>query len=527
MAKRLMTLEDLYLYYSSNTKSSHFSAKNEGDTIVVQVNGLVNFEETDSDTEGLCPVTLRACHDLDNVNGSFISKENLEAALPSFSNRPILGYIHSVNGQDEFYDHRMHLDDDGEIVYDEKPIGIIPESANAHLEYNEKLGKDQVVVNGYIFEEYSTAADIIRRDGECSVSVELSIRELSYDAKEKRLNIENFYFSGVTALGKTPEGKEVKPGMVGSNMKLADFKLKNSESCFSESNVLDMLEKISDKLDMISAYSINENSTKGGNKMLESLLEKYNKAIEEIEFEYEGLSDEELEAAFSQAFDKAEDEGDDPSSEENTNESEGKSDDTTEDGCEECKFSKTFELSHDDIKCGLYGLLEVVEASDNDWYCITNVYDDHFVYEGIFTNAIYGQRYIKDGDNLSFEGERYALHKELLTDSEYAQLNDMRSNYAEISDKLQKYEEEPQKMEILNSQKYGYVAETEEFAGLVADHFDLSIDDVTAKANEILLSYADKGALKFSVADEENKVANKKLPVVNKKSSRYGNLFSK
>ena len=37
--KRLLTLEDLYNYYSSNSKSSHFSAKDNNDNIVVQVNG--------------------------------------------------------------------------------------------------------------------------------------------------------------------------------------------------------------------------------------------------------------------------------------------------------------------------------------------------------------------------------------------------------------------------------------------------------------------------------------------------------
>ena len=107
----------------------------------------------------------------------------MEAALPSFSNRPILGYIHKVvtdenpDGQWEFYSHNMHENENGELVYDEYPIGIIPESCNAQLVYDEEKEKTYCEVDGYIFEEYSKAAEILEREGECFVSVELSIRE--------------------------------------------------------------------------------------------------------------------------------------------------------------------------------------------------------------------------------------------------------------------------------------------------------------------------------------------------------------
>ena len=130
----------------------------------------------------------------------------MKAALPSFANRPILGFIHEVDGEPEFYAHNMHIGEDDEIIYDEIPVGIIPESGEPHLEVNEDNGKTYVVVNGYIFEDYTKAADILRKHGECYCSVELSIRELSYDAAEKVLNIEDFWFSGVTVLGFDEEG---------------------------------------------------------------------------------------------------------------------------------------------------------------------------------------------------------------------------------------------------------------------------------------------------------------------------------
>ena len=251
MNRRLLTLDDLYSYYSSTLTSSHFSSKDTNSAIVVQVDGKLNFEEN-SDTDGLLPVVLQSCHIGKNLNGSNIKKEVMEKALPSFKNRPILGYIHEVDGQYEFYGHNMHLDEDDNVVYDEIPVGIVPESCNAHLEYDAEKDNTYCVINGYLFEEYTQAADILRREKECSVSVELCIREMSYQAKEKYLDIEDFFFSGVTILGKNSNGEVVKPGMAHSNIKLSDFSAENN-SMFSSSDVneklIDTLEKLNATLE--------------------------------------------------------------------------------------------------------------------------------------------------------------------------------------------------------------------------------------------------------------------------------------
>ena len=202
MCRRLLTLDDLYDYFVANKMDSfHFNAAESHQSVVVQVDGSLSFKKTEKDTEALMPVVLQSCHIGNNRNKSAISEKSMKAALPSFANRPIMGYIHEVDGQPQFYTHNMHIDENDEIVYDEYPVGVIPESGNPHLEYDEEKDKTYVVVNGYIFEEYSKAAEILRREEKCSCSVELSILELSYDSKAKVLNLESFYFSGVTILG--------------------------------------------------------------------------------------------------------------------------------------------------------------------------------------------------------------------------------------------------------------------------------------------------------------------------------------
>ncbi len=238
----------------------------------------------------------------------------------------------------------------------------------------------------------------------------------------------------------------------------------------------------------------------------EELLEKYSKTVEEITFEYEGLSDEELEAAFAEAFDVHEPE-------------------------ETKDFQKVFTISHEDIKSALYALLAPYEETDNDWYYISAVYDDYFAYEGWCNGSIYGQNYTKEGDNVSFSGERFTLHRELLTDSEYAELQTMRSNYSSIKSELEKYqaaEENAKKDKLFESEDYSSISAKEEFIELKENHKDFSLEELTSKLDSMLLSYAKSGELKFSVKEKEEKKSKNRLPLMeSKKSGRYGNLFNK
>ena len=517
--KRLRYIEDLYDFYSNKYKrSTKFSAEKTGEPLVVQVHGRINFDESNKNKDGLLPVHLQSCHTDLNVNGSNIESSVMEAALPSFSNRPILGYIHKVTtdenpeGQWEFYSHNMHEDENGDVVYDEYPIGIIPESCNAQLVYDEEKKKTYCEVDGYIFEEYSKAAEILQREEECSVSVELSIRELSYDAKQKFLNIEDFWFSGVTILGKTPQGNEVKPGMTGSNIKLADFSSKNN-SLFEdyESKMVELQARIENLetacFNKEQNSSVRTLSKEGGNKesmtKFEKLLAKYNKTVEDVTFDYSELSDEELEAKFAEVFGEDnntdgdnsgdntvnEPSNDNEGDEENTTEPEGTTDGDNEgEGQNFENMTKTFEISHDDIRYALYNLLSSYEDADNEWYYITGVYDSYFVYESWDGGKIYGQKYTKDNDNVSFDGERYNLHKEYLTDSEYTEIQDMRSNYSSVVEELNTYKSAEvfaDKMTVFDDEAYSEYLDTDEFKALMSE------DSVNKYSKEELSEKAD------------------------------------
>lgn len=525
MGRKLLTLSDLYDFYFKQNKSVVFNAADEDTEIVVQVGGSINFDKTDK-TNGLMPVILQACHTEKNLNRSSISDKVMKDALASFANRPILGFIHDVDGQPEFYSHNMH-DEDGEIVYDEFPVGVIPESCKAKIEYDKEKDKKYVVVNGYIYEEYSKAAEILRREGECSVSVELSVDQLSYDANEKVLIIEAFTFSGVTILGKDEDGEDINPGMSGANIKIADFSAENN-------SLIEQIKALNERLD---AFNINleEGGKNADMNKFEELLEKYGKTADEIEFEYEGLSDDELEEAFANAFDEddeadlnSDDNDDEPSEEfEEDDDSDGNDEEDATDSYE-IKYSvndKEFAVSLNDKIYALQTLVnDTYSEADGAYYSVI-VYEKDLVMLDMWVGLSYRQSYKERAGVFSLVGDRVAVHAVYVTDDEEKKLNNMKSNYEEISDKLAHYEDEPKKMEILDSDDYSLIADNEDFVDLKKqeNHFELSVDEVSAKADAILTQAAKNH--KFSAGGDE-KSGVKPLPVqTKKKTKRYGSIF--
>ena len=499
MNKKLLTLDDLYRFYSTKKKSMKFDSSKSGEPIVVQVEGKMTFEQ-DETTEGLTAVTLQACHTERNLNASSISFETMQnKMLPTFKNRPILGYIHDVNDEPQFYGHNMHIDEEtDELVYDEIAVGIIPETNNARLEYDSKEDRYNVIVDGYLFDDYTKAVQILEREQECSVSVEIAVKTMSYDVKSKVLNIEDGYFSGVTILGMDENGNTIKPGMANSNIRLKDFAESNN-SIFSDmteeehSKLIDTLERLNTTLSKFNNIDDATASTKDYGKEENNNVENeklVNEEVTEVEETEETIVTETESTEETTVVNEEETVEENPEvveveeikveeeaaevTEENTDNGEvsDSSEAETFEVTEEVKnFSKTFELSHDDIRGALYELLKPYEEADNEWYWIMEVFNDHFVYQGL-TGKYYGQDYSTEGDTVSFEGERYELYLEYLKASEKAELDNMRSNYSSIQAELNKYKEAEayaDKMTVFEDESYSNYLETDEFKELMSE----------------------------------------------------------
>lgn len=483
MKNRLLTLGDLYDYFEKEGKDVVFSSLIANTFFAVQIPGKAIFEDTS--TEGLTKCHIKAMHAGDNKNHIYFADDVMKNALPSFKTRPILGNIREVNGQLEFGGHDFYEETDpdtGEVkrIYEERPIGVTSSIEEPYTEYDSEQDKYYVHVEGYLFDDYSDAKEIIKREGGISdVSMEINIEQLSYNAAKHTMEVQQFRNTGITVLGKDDFGEEIDPAMVGANITLTDFEAdENSSAYFNVVNTKEFAETV-DKLQKILATFQDTKSQKGGEKpgmtKFEELLSKYNKTAEDITFKYESMSDEELEAKFAEVFDDSGDsgEGSSPSSEpdsgdegESSTESAegtgsesdtgsdeepiaesvvGGSDSDSSSGSDDISTKKkiysitdpsgkTFSVSLNDKIGAVSQLVNATYADeDNDYYFCT-VYDDSVVMESWCTGKLYKQSYTDENGTFSLTGERVEVFTEYLTAEEQNTLKVIRGEYAELKE---------------------------------------------------------------------------------------------
>lgn len=555
MGKQILTLDNLYQFYLQKNETLTFSSKESGMPIVVTTKGY--FEASESDMPGMLKLALKVCHINTNRNGSHISKENMEKAMPTLKYRPILAHIHELeDGTKDFYAHNMeiieHEDGKTEVKYIEKQVGCYT-ADKPWFEYDENMDKTYVRAYAVIPEQYTETADIIRRKNGTKVSCELVINELSYNAKEKYLDLTDFYFGGTTLLGVDDEGNEIGEGMLGSRADITDFCFKEPVFTYQD-KMIEVLEKLN-----MTLSNFNTNTQKGGNDNMnkfEELLAKYGKTAEDITFEIDGLSDEDLEAKFAETFECADNTDDsidnaDVDDEGTDDDSDGEDSADAEDGADgadgddasvptEEKFTKTFaiELSHDDIRYALYNLISVYDEEDNDWYSIRSVYDDYFYMYGWKNDKLYKLGYSVDGENVSLEGDRQEMFEIIVSESEKLAIDKMRENYAALEEKyngLVKFKADTeaaqlqaQKDAIFANEEFKSVLETKAFKKLVENSKDYTVDECEQKAKDILEDF-NSFASNFAAHNETK--TSKTLGLnfnakPSKKKVAYGGLFA-
>lgn len=539
MDKKYLTIDDLYNFFEEQGKDFVFNVTDQHDTqYVIDINARMSFAENED--PDLLPVHLQACHTGENVNHCYISDDSMNKALASLINKPILGFIYKDDDNEyQFRSHDMHKEN-GEIVYDEVIVGYLPESSNPHIKYDEEKKKNFVEVDGYIVEKYTKAADILRREEYCQVSVEMAVNEMAYDAKTHILNITDFAFTGVTILGRFEDGTEVQAGMAGSNITIREVSFEEQQAKIDE--LARQVAEIQNSLHI-------ENSEKGGKESLmkfDELLEKYNKTAEDVTFEIEGLSDEELEAKFAEEFGEAQ-----------TEDEEAGTPDSEEGGAAEAESEATvvveeaeapaepvaditasittgdnvatFGLSLDEKNRAIHELVNITYGeADNDYYFVDVFEDDGYVImKSWCTERAFKQNIERNADQYSLVGDRVEVFSIWVTEEEKNSINTMRNSYDDMASKLQNYESESDKMNILNEDVYSKVRETEEFTKLAefSTHFEMSVDEVRKKADSILLEESKREAIEFAAQNAQTTY--KRTPVESKSTGRYGNMFSK
>lgn len=559
--RRILTLDDLYNLLVLKNQNFKFSKEKKEVGLIIGLEGNLTFNK-DTLKDGLVPIHLKAAHCGKNKNHSKITEAAMKRNLNSIKNRPILAYIHQIEMDGETKDvfgwHAMHEDDDGNIIYDEIPCGHIPSDAKPSLIYDSDADKKYIEVDGYLYTEYTKAVEILEdSEGQCPVSVEIDVNDFSYDAKEKLLSIDDFIFKGTTILGYYEDGTEVQPAMEGANISLMNFTMSNN------------------------SFEINQNSMKGGNEemnLFEQLLEQYNVTVEDITFDYENMSDEELTAKFEEVFGSAqetsdstptknfdgEETGGETTGEEQTGEQTGDDDDdddNDDDDDEEEQVTvvndeipvkkinasednqtnvinysvngKEFSVSLNDKIYALSTLVnEAYSESDNAYYSVI-VYDKELVMVDYWSGAAYRQSYSERSGVFSLKGDRVPVHAIYVTDTEEQKLDDIRSNYSTISAQLKKYqdaEEQLNKENIINSSDWELISNSEEFAQIKEHFAEYSVEELQAKCDQLLLSYIKSNTTRMSEIPKDTTTKQKfgvfRFPQTTSiENKRYGNLF--
>ena len=541
-----ITIDAFYDYLVKQGNSVKFSKDDfvGGSFVAVGLEGTLSFSQ-DTSKDGLVKTHLKAAHVGKNKNHSQITYSSMKKNLKSIKNRPILAYIHQleVDGEQKnvFGWHAMHEGDNGEIVYDEIPVGHVPTDAKPELVYDADKDKEYIETDAYLYESYTKAPEILMdADGQCPVSVEIDVYDFSYDAKEKILNIDNFVFKGITILGYYEDGSIVEPAMEGANISLLNF-----------------------DVDKKATFEIDQNSTKGGKNemdLFEQLLQQYNVTVEDVTFDYENLTDEELKAKFEEMFgskpeeetpDSNFDDGDSEGSEdpdENDEEDSEQSNDTiVQDEAPLSSIKKNNSVNENTIVYSIndkefsvslndkiYALSVLVNdaysENDNAYYNVV-VYDKELVMVDCWNGTAYRQSYNERAGVFSLKGDRVPVHAIYVTDTEEQQLDDIRSKYSTMSEELAKYqkaEEDSRKEAIINSEDWEVISDSAEFAQIKEHISEYSADEIQNKCDALLLSFAKSNSKKTHIAKDTNQHKFSLFRIPEGKGAeykRYGNIF--
>lgn len=520
MANLVFTPDELLSYFEKNPNAV-FDLKENGDSIVVKSDGECIFFEEDDDeydaTEGLVKTKLKVCHTLLNANKSYITTENMKRAMPSLANRPILGNVIQLDdGTYDFHSHDVEVDEDGNETQIQRAIGVIPESNNATLEYDNKMKKTYVVVDGWVYEGYSNKGlEILKKKKKCKVSCELGVNDISYNAKEKRIDINDFYFRGVTILGSEKDGTPIQEGMKGSNITLC-----NSADSDTYEEVLGLLKEMNTTIS--NHFKLNE---EGGNGVSNTQVN--------TNTETEGTDDVVNTDDVTVVKNESVTEG----TTQTENDTQNEKEETLKYSVEFEGETLNFEVSMNDKIRQLNRLVtNTYYDEDNVWYDVV-VYDNYLVMTNSYRNKHYKQDYSFENDTYSLVGERVKVVPTFVTEEEQATIDELRANYDTVTNELNSYkekEEKENKEKLFNSDDYSKIRDTEEFKELKENMDKYSLEECAKKSDEILLSYVKSNKISFaeeSVDDKSSKVSKKQVSFSKADDSKkdeykpYGDLF--
>ena len=232
---------------------------------------------------GAC--SIRVMYPGENRNRTFISKDTVEKAIPTLYNCPVV--CHYMVEEDKIGGHDVafvNTDNGMRMINLTEPVGVIPSGAQYRWETVEENGEEReyLVVDGILWKR-SNAYSKLKRDGISGQSMEITVN--SGKSVDGVYQIYDFYFTAFCVLG-----EDVEPCFESANVEV--FSLEQYKARFEQ-----MMDEFKKEYSTSSIFS-----SKGGegNVNLTEMMAKYGLTETDIDFDTEGMSEEELEAKFAE-----------------------------------------------------------------------------------------------------------------------------------------------------------------------------------------------------------------------------------
>lgn len=399
---------------------------------VNKINLPVNLEFSDVTDSRFKKAKIWVAHTGENLNNSYFEKEVLEEMATTLAGIPIVGYIEATNddGDEDFSDHRSEIvikSNGVKIRYAGHAYGFVPPNCTYSFEIRD--GKEWLTTEGYVWTKFTDAMQImLDTNGVKSQSMEVDqVKGQTDDIG--RLEVQSARFSALCILG-----DNVPPAMTGSTIEFFSNKKDQYQFELDEMFKAFQLEKgdsiVVDKDETVveepkGDFTADEPEVKedGENKDFTEDNTTEPEVTEPAQGEPEPT---EPEATFS----------------ENEDTDEGAGDEQTFSVNEEDKFiALNFELSHDDIRRGIYSVLND-SLGEREYGYVTNVFDGHFIFEKTsytdegYTERFFNVTYTKENGTVIL-GKEEEVFSMFLNADEKAKVKGYREKIASLEAQLE------------------------------------------------------------------------------------------
>ena len=511
-------------------------------------NGSSIYEIEDLNTS-FAKGTLKIMYTGENRNGSCINRDVVEKALPSLYNVPIVSHYIFEENAIGGHDIGIERDDSGELKFVQytEPCGVVPESAVFEF-VNEE---DE---NG-IEHEYLVAKDILlwKRqnvyshivndlDGKVDHSMEIRIVNGFVDNKTNCYTITDFEFQALCLLEK------VSPCFEGSELELYSAENFRDQMNQMMSEFKAMFSAINSESSENDIDAGRQNSTKGGccSLDIEKILNEYGLTTEDVEFDAENITEEELREKCKACCEKetaSEDETEVVDNEEN-----GDDEDTADNASDETEEKEETEENHEDRFALSREMCQVLSDAVNMIETVSDYWGEYSRYfledYDIELSEVYcrdcetwhlvGFKYSMNGDDVVIDRSSCKRKKTVYVDFDEGvekEMNITPDVYSKMNGKIRElidYKMEKENEEFENKvkaifEKFAFLSENEMFIELVNDHKGMTLDAIEDKCFSI------KGRSDIHNFSEDNQKHEKVIiPVHNNETTEpYGGLFIK